>query len=66
MLVGEFILGNVSSTHCTLLTNQASATPTVGKRREPTNQGKVEGTYDFVVDNDYNIEFANYRLGPSC
>ena len=66
MLVGEFILGNVSSPHCTRLTNQPSATPTVGKRRQPTAQGQVEGRYDFVVDNDYNIEFANYRLGPSC
>ena len=62
MVVAEFILGNVSSTHCTLLTNQPSATPTVGKRRQPTDQGQVEGRYDFVVDNDYNIEFANYNL----
>ena len=57
MLVAEFILGNVSSTHCTLLTNQPSATPTVGKRREPTNQGQVEGQHDYVVNNEYNIEY---------
>ena len=58
MLVAEFILGNVSSTHCTLLTNQPSATPTVGKRREPTNQGQVEGQHDFDVGNEYNIEYV--------
>ena len=58
MLVAEFILGNVSSTHCTLLTNQPSATPTVGKRREPTNQGQVEGQHDYVVGNEYNNEYS--------
>ena len=58
MVVGEFILGNVSSTQCTLLTNQPSATPTVGKRKEPTNQGQVEGRNYFVVDNDHNIEYT--------
>ena len=58
MLVAEFILGNVSSTHCTLLTKHASATPTVGKRREPINQGQVEGRIDFDVGNEYKIEYV--------